>query len=274
MLIDWFTVGAQVLNFLVLVALLKRFLYRPVLDAIDAREQRIASQLADARTAQEGAARDRDEFQRQQADLENRREALLNQATLEADVEGRRLMEAARAQADAETARRLDAVRVAEARQRSAVARRTRDEVFAISRKALADLADMALDDRIDAALQARIAALDPAALAVLASGLDTRSPRVVVRSAFEMAPERQQAWRRTVAGLLRRAEAEPGSILVEFQQAPELVAGVELIVGGRRIGWNIEQFMDGLERATDAVPSMAATSPTAADPAVGELAT
>ena len=49
MLIDWFTVGAQVLNFLVLVWLLKRFLYKPVLDAIDAREKGIASRLAEAK---------------------------------------------------------------------------------------------------------------------------------------------------------------------------------------------------------------------------------
>jgi F-type H+-transporting ATPase subunit b len=48
MLIDWFTVGAQVLNFLILVWLLKRFLYKPILHAIDAREQRIAKELADA----------------------------------------------------------------------------------------------------------------------------------------------------------------------------------------------------------------------------------
>ena len=48
MLIDWFTVIAQVVNFLILVWLLKRFLYRPILDAIDAREKRIASELADA----------------------------------------------------------------------------------------------------------------------------------------------------------------------------------------------------------------------------------
>ena len=48
MLIDWFTVGAQVLNFLVLVWLMKRFLYKPILDAIDAREKGIATELADA----------------------------------------------------------------------------------------------------------------------------------------------------------------------------------------------------------------------------------
>ena len=38
MLIDWFTVGAQALNFLILVWLMKRFLYQPILHAIDERE--------------------------------------------------------------------------------------------------------------------------------------------------------------------------------------------------------------------------------------------
>jgi F-type H+-transporting ATPase subunit b len=50
MLIDWFTVGAQVVNFLILVWLLKRFLYKPILHAIDERERRIAKELADADT--------------------------------------------------------------------------------------------------------------------------------------------------------------------------------------------------------------------------------
>jgi F-type H+-transporting ATPase subunit b len=44
MLIDWFTVAAQIVNFLILVWLLKHFLYKPILDAIDAREKRIAAE--------------------------------------------------------------------------------------------------------------------------------------------------------------------------------------------------------------------------------------
>ena len=48
MLIDWFTVGAQAVNFLILVWLLKRFLYKPVLAAIDAREKKIAATIEDA----------------------------------------------------------------------------------------------------------------------------------------------------------------------------------------------------------------------------------
>ncbi len=48
MLIDWFTVGAQALNFFILVWLMKRFLYKPILDAINAREMLVAKQLAEA----------------------------------------------------------------------------------------------------------------------------------------------------------------------------------------------------------------------------------
>ena len=45
--IDWFTVLVQAINFLILVWLLKRFLYKPILHAIDEREKGIATQLAD-----------------------------------------------------------------------------------------------------------------------------------------------------------------------------------------------------------------------------------
>jgi F-type H+-transporting ATPase subunit b len=63
MIIDWFTVGAQALNFLILVWLMKRFLYKPILHAIDAREKRIAMQLADANAQMTAATHARDEFQ-------------------------------------------------------------------------------------------------------------------------------------------------------------------------------------------------------------------
>ena len=63
MLVDWFTVGAQAINFIILVWLLKRFLYRPILDAVDAREKRVATELADADAKKAEAVKERDEFQ-------------------------------------------------------------------------------------------------------------------------------------------------------------------------------------------------------------------
>ena len=48
MTIDWFTVGAQTLNFLLLVWLLKRYLYGPILKAIDDRETQTAKVINQA----------------------------------------------------------------------------------------------------------------------------------------------------------------------------------------------------------------------------------
>ena len=73
MLIDWFTVGAQALNFLILVWLMKRFLYKPIIDAIDAREQRIAAEIADADSKREAAQKERNEFQHKNEEFERQR---------------------------------------------------------------------------------------------------------------------------------------------------------------------------------------------------------
>ena len=48
MSVNWFTVAAQVVNFLILVWLLHRFLYGPIIAAMDRRERRIAERLQDA----------------------------------------------------------------------------------------------------------------------------------------------------------------------------------------------------------------------------------
>ena len=96
MLIDWFTVIAQVLNFLILVWLLKRFLYKPILNAIDAREKRIADELANADAKKAEAQKEQDEFKRKNEEFDQQRSALLSKAKDEAKAERQRLMDEAR----------------------------------------------------------------------------------------------------------------------------------------------------------------------------------
>jgi F-type H+-transporting ATPase subunit b len=62
MKINWFTVIAQIINFFVLVWLLRRFLYKPVLKAIDERENKIASELKDAKAKETEAKKEQAEF--------------------------------------------------------------------------------------------------------------------------------------------------------------------------------------------------------------------
>ncbi len=76
MLINWFTVGAQAINFLILVWLLKRFLYKPILHAIDEREKGIAAQLADVEAKKAEAQKDRDDFQHKNEAFDQERAVL------------------------------------------------------------------------------------------------------------------------------------------------------------------------------------------------------
>src|ERR1019366_7787177 len=101
MLIDWFTVGAQVLNFLILVWLLKRFLYKPILNAIDAREKRIAAELADADAKKADARKDRDEFQGKNKAFDEESAALMAKVAIDAKAERERLLGEARRDGDA-----------------------------------------------------------------------------------------------------------------------------------------------------------------------------
>src|ERR1700691_1252318 len=101
MLIDWFTIVAQALNFLILVWLMKRFLYKPILDAIDAREKRIANELANADAKKAEAQKEHEQFQHKNEEFDKQRAALLSKAADDAKAERPRLLDEARKAADA-----------------------------------------------------------------------------------------------------------------------------------------------------------------------------
>ena len=149
MLIDWFTVGAQTLNFLILVWLMKRFLYKPILHAIDEREKRIAAELADADAKKAEAQQERDEFQHKNEEFDQQRAALLSQATDEVQTERQRLLDAARQAADTLRAKRQDALQREQQSLNDEITRRTQHEVFALTRKTLQDLAGVSLEERM-----------------------------------------------------------------------------------------------------------------------------
>src|SRR5271154_4625833 len=133
MLIDWFTVGAQALNFLILVWLLKHFLYKPILRAIDAREKKIAAELGDADAKKAEAQKEHDEFQHKNEEFDQQRAALLTKAIDEAQAERQRLLDEARKAAVALSSKRQEALRSEEQNLHQAIRRRTLQEVFAIA---------------------------------------------------------------------------------------------------------------------------------------------
>ncbi len=211
MLIDWFTVAAQVVNFLILVWLLKRFLYKPILRAIDAREQEIAATLADAEAKKAEAQKERDEFQHRNETFDEQRTALLRQATDEATGERERLLDQARQDSEALRTERQGALQREQQHLNAEIARRTREEVFAIANKTLTDLAGISLEARITEVFARRLRALDDDEKEDLAKAIETICEPVLVRSAFEL-PAEQRAAIQTALNAAFSSESRSGS--------------------------------------------------------------
>ncbi len=246
MLIDWFTVVAQVVNFLILVWLLKRFLYRPILDAIDAREKRIARELADADEKKAEAQKERDEFQRKNKEFDQQRAALLFKATDETKAERQHLLDEARKAADALAAKRREALKREQHSLSEALSRRTRDEVFAIARKALADLATTSLEERMCEVFTRRLRELDVRAKASLGEALKSSSAPGIVRSSFDL-PAEQRA---EIQNALN--ETFSAEIHLRFETAPDLISGIELTSNGHKVAWSITDYLASLEKGVD----------------------
>ncbi len=248
MLLDWFTVGAQALNFLILVWLLKRLLYKPILAAIDAREQRIAKELADAAAKQVDADKQRDEFLRKNDEFNQQRNGLLTAATTAANAERQRLIEVARQAADSVSAERQQALRSDLRNLNQALRTRTQQEVFAIAAQALKDLATASLNERMVDTFTQRVRNMDAQAKAVLTHAIQTSVTPAVIRSAFELPPEQRAA----IQSALNESFA--ADLQLRFQTAPELIAGIELASNGHKVAWNIADYLAALQQSLDVV--------------------
>ena len=241
--IDWFTVIAQAINFLILVWLLKRFLYKPILHAIDEREKGIAAQLAQAEAKKAEAQEERDDFQHKNEAFDQERAALLKKATDEANGERQRLLDVARKDADALRAKRQDALRKEQRNLGQDIIRWTQKEVFAITRKTLADLATTSLEQRMGDVFVQRLRALTGAAKEQLAAALKTSTQPARVRSAFDLPPEQHAAIQKALN------ETFSADIHIQFETVPELVSGIELSTNGHKVAWSISDYLAMMEK-------------------------
>lgn len=233
MSIDWITVIAQIANFLVLVWLLKRFLYRPILDGIDAREAEIARRMAEAGEAQKKAQAAEAEYRKQQAQLLSDQDAMVEQALRASENQRDALLADARAKLEQEQEdwhRHLERERHKFTTQ---LQRAGEETLLELTRKALRDLADETLEEAIVRHVSKR---LQPIANELSASAGDSTEAVATTRDTLpETARAQMQAdIDKLLPGIALRFETDP-------QQAPGLI----LRVGGAQVAWTIDSYTD-----------------------------
>lgn len=233
MLIDWFTVGAQALNFLILFWLLKRFLFGPIRNAIEERQKAISNTLAEAAATKLEAETERTHFQDKSLQLEKEREDILAQAVTSAQAEKAALLKQARQAADELSQSRLESLRSQEEKLHSSLRERAQKEALSLARDILQTLSGVELESRSVEIFLQRLEGLEEVQRETLKRALKDGGGKILVRSAWEFTPEHRETLEAGVEKIL--AQSPRWSYLTD----PELLSGFELAAEGHKLSWS-----------------------------------
>lgn len=237
---DWVTPVAQVVNFLVLVWLLRRFLYGPIVRVMDERQARVTSELRDAQAREEAAEELRSQLEADRAEFDASREQVLAKARSDAHAEALRMHEEARAEADAARKRWHESLSREQADVLSAVRRRLAREIGTVSIAALRDLADDDLQRRAIAVFTRKLSALSDADAEALAEEA-RREGALTVRCACKA----DDQTRDQVSDALHERLGElPETRWVDDDT---LGFGLRVETNGRELGWSAADYLDGV---------------------------
>lgn len=242
MQIDWLTVAAQIVNFLVLVWLLKRFLYGPIMNAVDEREARIAGSLENAELARSEAIDEAARYKKKLDELADDRENLLKAAAEEARRMRVSLEEQGRAQVYAEREEWLQALADEKAAFMVDVRERVLRTFTSLARKGLADLADAELQDQIVRRFLKELRELDVTDLAKFKKIAASRDEEILVRTAFPLSHEQRNRLNLAIREILA------DDITIKFDDAPELICGIEIRVAGQLLRWSLDGLLEDIE--------------------------
>lgn len=248
MQIDWFTVSAQIVNFLVLVSLLKRFLYRPVLESMSLRERKIEERQQIAEKKIKSAEQIGREYLGKQKELNARRSEMLKHAQNEADQQRAVLLEQLREEID--QIRRNWKADLAKDQMSlmQEMSNAISEKIVKISRQVLGDLAGVDLEQQIVARFLDQLDRLsederDKLNLATLSD------VPVTVATGFELFQKDRHR-------IQERFKAIHPDLEINFRHKPNIVCGIVLETSEQIWAWNVANYLDELEELLTATPT------------------
>jgi F-type H+-transporting ATPase subunit b len=244
MLFDWFTTIAQVVNFIILLVVLKYLLYDRVLGAIDRRRSEIEQQRQDARDARTEAEEEAERYREQREEIDSSRKELLEEARKEADERRGELLDEARDEIEERRSQWLQSLEDEKERLVDRISASVGRSVLDVSERMLAELADESLQQATVAAFARYLGHLDDDERSRITEAL--QDEKIVVVSAFELDDEARGTLTDAVSGNLA---GEIGG----FETDEDLIAGIQLAAGGRSVGWSLRDHLHELTSDLDA---------------------
>lgn len=239
MLFDWFTVLAQIANFLILMWLLKRFLYKPVLDAIDAREKRIADLLKEAEINQQQVEQQQSELVEKNAAFSSERDELFEQAKADIELTKQHLLDTAIHDVTEQRSQWLASLQKEQYNFGHDISQHTQQEVLHIVRKALRDLSEVELETQMTQVFIKQLEQLTPQQRPQFT---ENTSSELVIRSAMPLSEGNKSVLQQVISRVFSVRSA------LHFEVDSTLICGIEMVGNGHKLSWNIDDYLLGLE--------------------------
>ena len=244
MKINWFTVIAQIINFLVLVWLLRRFLYKPVLKAIDERENKIASELKDAKAKETEAKKEQTEFLEKNEKFDQQKKKLMDKVIAETNEEREKLLEEARNEAAVLRSKLEKSLNAMQENLEHDIVQKTQEEVFAVARKTLRDLSSMSLEEQSVNIFINRLKESKNEEKKKLTKAFKAGSNSILVQTAFDLPSKQQTQIESTVNEILGTKTQ------FQFKTVPKLIGGIELTSNGYKLAWSISEYLSSIQKS------------------------
>lgn len=239
MLIDWVTVIAQIVNFLILVYLLKRFLYGPIVRAMKNREERIRTEVEEAEKARREAEKKEALLRQREEDLQAEEVQMREEAAKAVEEWKEQKLNDARREYEQEKTKWSRRLAEEQDRDRNAVRDAMMRQVFRLTGKLLAELGDRSMEEQVLRKFKEELSRQE--------QGGSVQTGGMAFSIRLTHGPHLDEEQQKSFAAWLK--ELFPGADEVTFTRDVALSIGFVLEVGGWQWRWNA---LDGLRKMED----------------------
>jgi F-type H+-transporting ATPase subunit b len=233
--INWFTYFAQIVNFLILIALLQKFLYKPITRAMTQRKLQIKATIDEANEKRIAAEEELEKYRQQNLKLQEEKQIFLLKVREEAAIEREKLMDKIASEVEISKAKWYQDIAQEQEEFLLNVRRRTLEEIYRVLGLSLRDLAHVELEKQM---VNVFLENLQQEKDKLQRISSDTT---ITVGSAFVLSDEQQNLITQTI----KEYSTKNNQVIFKINSA--LICGISLTFNGQEIVWSIANYLQNL---------------------------
>ena len=242
--IDIFTFVAQIINLIVLLFLLRKFLYLPVLRAVDKRQKEIASELHQAEEAKKNALAKEKIWQQKLNDLEAQKQEIINNARVEAGLLLEKLQARNQKIAEAQYEHWQQNFKAEQQNFEVVLQQLVIEHFRSFSQKVIKQMAGASLSETVIERFKEKFSKISATEKAEFVQAAQ-KTGKTVVQTAHKLSKKQKES----LEMFLQQQLNLPKNVRFSFEEKKELICGVSLQIGEQAVAWNFESYLQDFRR-------------------------